>query len=76
MPADRRAKGRLKRLSVQVPPALLDAARRRSGIQDDSELVTVALKLMAADESVGDRKFGPWLISQKGRLADDFELPI
>lgn len=67
---------RSKRLSVQVAPVLLEAARQRSGIQSNSELVTAALELMAAGEHVGDLEFGRWLISQKGRLSEDFELPI
>src|SRR3954452_9500025 len=60
-----------KRLSVRVDPGLVAEAKRRSGAQNDSELVNAALALVAAGDS-----FGTWLVAQKGRLPDDFELPI
>lgn len=60
-----------KRLSARVDPGLLKEAKRRSGAQTDSEVVSAALALMAGEDT-----FGAWLVSQKGRLPDDFELPI
>lgn len=60
-----------RRLSARVDPGLLEEAKRRSGAQSDSEVVSAALALMASDDN-----FGAWLVSRKGRLPDDFELPI
>jgi hypothetical protein len=60
-----------KRLSVRVDPGLVEEAKRRSGVRGDSELVNAALALMA-----GGDNFGTWLVGQKGRLSDDFELAI
>jgi hypothetical protein len=60
-----------KRLSARVDPGLVEEAKRRSGVQGDSELVSAALALMA-----GGDNFGAWLVSQKGRLSEDFELAI
>ena len=60
-----------KRLSARVDPGLVEEAKRRSGLQSDSELVSAALALMAEGDT-----FGAWLVAQKGSLPDDFELPI
>ena len=45
--------------------------RQRSGLQTESELVTAGLALLAAQDD-----FGAWLISQRGRLSDDFDIGI
>ena len=60
---------RSKRLSARVDPGLVEEAKRRSGLQSDSELVTAALALMAESDT-----FGAWLVAQKGTLSEDFEL--
>lgn len=62
---------RSRRLSARVDPGLLEEAKRRSGARGDSEVVSAALALLA-----GEDNFGAWLVAQKGRLPDDFELPI
>ena len=62
---------RSRRLSARVDPGLVEEAKRRSGVQSDSELVSAALALMA-----GSDNFGAWLVSQKGRLSEDFELAV
>ncbi len=59
------------RLSARVDPGLLAAARQRSGIAGDSDLVNAALALMAAP---GD--FGVWLVSRAGTLSEDFEIAV
>ena len=59
---------RSHKLSARIDPGLIAAARRRTGITNDSELVTAALAMVA-----GDDDFGPWLVSQPQRLPDDFE---
>jgi hypothetical protein len=56
------------RVTVRVQDRLLDAARRRSGIIGETDLVTAGLALLAAQED-----FGTWLAGQHGRLSDDFE---
>jgi hypothetical protein len=60
---------RSKRLSARVDPGLVEEAKRRSGLQSDSELVSAALALMAESDT-----FGIWLVAQKGTLSEDFEL--
>lgn len=62
---------RSKRLSARVDPGLIDAARRRTGIGNDSDLVNAALAVIAAPED-----FGPWFATQAGRLPRDFELEL
>ena len=59
------------KLSARVDPGLLAAARLRSGIAGDSDLVNAALALMAAP---GD--FGAWLVSRAGSLSEDFEIAV
>lgn len=60
---------RTRKLSVRVDPGLIEAARKRTGITKDSDLVNAALAALAARDS-----FGAWLVSYKGRLPEDFEL--
>lgn len=55
------------RLSVRMQDRLLQAARLRSGIEGESELVTAGLASLAAQED-----FGAWLVRQRGTLSDDF----
>jgi hypothetical protein len=54
--------------NTRVQDQRLDAARRRSGIIGETNLVTAGLALLAAQED-----FGTWLAGQRGRLSDDFE---
>lgn len=60
---------RTRKLSSRVPPELVKAAMDRSGIDNETDLVTAALAVMAAPDD-----FGAWLVSQAGRLSEDFEL--
>ncbi len=62
---------RTKRLSARVDPELIAAARAKMGVKNDSDLITAALALIAAPD-----EFGPWLVTQAGRLPKDFELGI
>jgi hypothetical protein len=59
------------RLTVRVQPRLLDEARRRTGIDGETDLVTAGLTLLAAQ---GD--FGAWLATQRGSLTDDFDIGL
>jgi len=70
------ASGKLKgsrseRLSARVDPRLIKAARTKTGLNNDSELVNAALAVLAAADD-----FGPWFAAQAGRLPKDFELEI
>jgi len=58
-----------KRISARVDPGLLEAARARMGVDNDTDLVTAALALAA-----GDDDFGAWLVTRGARLPPDFEL--
>ncbi len=60
-----------QRLSVRIDPGLLEAAQARTGLATPSEIVTAALALLAADDG-----FGAWLVAQRGRLDESFELPL
>lgn len=59
------------RVTVRVHDRLLEAARQRSGQQTESELVTAGLALLAAQDD-----FGAWLVGQRGRLSDGFDIGV
>lgn len=63
--------GKNKRVTVRLQDRLLEAARRRTGIESESALVTAGLALLAAQDN-----FGAWLVSQQGKLSDDFDLGL
>jgi hypothetical protein len=65
------AGARSEKLSTRVDPGLLDAARRRTGLRSDSDLINAALAVVAAGDD-----FGAWLVRQAGRLPEDFELAL
>ena len=62
---------RTKRLSARIDPGLLKAARTKTGLGNDSELVNVALAVLAAPDD-----FGHWFAAQAGRLPKDFGLEL
>src|SRR6516165_1821083 len=62
---------RTERLSARVDPGLIKAARVKTGLKNDSELVNAALAVLAAPDD-----FGPWFAAQAGRLPKDFELEL
>ena len=62
---------RTERLSARVDPGLIKAARAKTGLGNDSELVNAALAVLAAPDD-----FGPWFAAQAGRLPKDFELEL
>lgn len=65
------AGARSKKLSTRVDPGLIEAARRRTGLRSDSDLINAALAMIAAGDD-----FGAWLVRQSGRLPEDFELAL
>ena len=60
---------RTRRVSARVDPGLVEAARIKTGLNNDSELINAALAVIAAPDD-----FGPWFAAQAGRLPKDFEL--
>ena len=62
---------RSERLSARVDPGLIQAARVRTGFKNDSDLINAALAVLAMPDD-----FGPWFVSQAGRLPKDFELEL
>jgi len=62
---------RTKRLSARVDPGLVKAARAKTGLENDSDLINAALAVIAAPDD-----FGPWFAAQAGRLPKDFELEL
>jgi hypothetical protein len=65
------AGARSLKLSTRVDPGLIEAARRRTGLRSDSDLINAALAVVAAGDD-----FGAWLVHQGGRLPEDFELAL
>ena len=65
------AGARSQKLSTRVDPGLIEAARRRTGLRSDSDLINAALAVVAAGDD-----FGAWLVRQAGRLPEDFELAL
>jgi hypothetical protein len=62
---------RSQKLSVRADPGLIEAARRRTGLHSDSDLINAGLAVIAAGDD-----FGAWLVRQSGRLPEDFELAL
>jgi hypothetical protein len=60
---------RTKRMSARVDPGLLRAAKTKTGLKNDSDLISAALAVIAASDD-----FGPWFAAQAGRLPKDFKL--
>jgi hypothetical protein len=56
-------------LSARLNEALVVAAKERTGITSDTQLVETALAMLAVDDD-----FGAWLVAQGGRLSADFEI--
>ena len=59
------------RVTARVQAGLLEAARRRTGIRRETDLVTAGLALLAAQED-----FGAWLAERRGTLTDGFDIGL
>ena len=57
------------KVSACVPASLLAAARERAQVGSDSELLELALSLLAQEDD-----FGEWLLSRKGKIPADIDL--
>ena len=62
---------RTRRMSARVDPGLVKAARMKTGLKTDSELINAALAMIAAPDD-----FGSWFAAQAGRLPKDFDLEL
>jgi hypothetical protein len=60
-----------KTIAGRVPSALLTAAKDRSGIQSDSELLLYALSKVALEDDFAER-----LLALKGSIPKDIELDV
>jgi len=60
-----------KMIAGRVPSALVEAAKARSGIQSDSELLLYALSKVALEDD-----FGPRLLALKGSVPKDVSLDV
>ena len=69
--AGRLAGARSRKVSARIDPGLIEAAKRRTGLSSDSDLISAALAVIAAGDD-----FGSWLVQQAGRLPEDFELAL
>jgi hypothetical protein len=58
-------------IGSRVPALLVEAAKSRSGIQSDSELLLYALSKVALEDDFGRR-----LVTRKGRVSKGIELDI
>jgi hypothetical protein len=57
------------RIAGRIRKQLVDAAKARSGIKSDTDLLEYALARVALEDD-----FGPKLIARKGRVAPDIDL--
>ncbi len=60
-----------KTIGGRVPAPLVEAAKARSGIRSDSELLLYALSKVALEDN-----FGGKLVARKGRVARDLVLDV
>ena len=58
-------------LSARVTGRLVAAAKERTGIASDTQLVELALASLAAGDD-----FGAWLVGQRGRLKAGFDIDL
>jgi hypothetical protein len=56
-------------MGARIDPGLVQAARNKTGLINDSDLINAALAVLAAPDD-----FGPWFAAQAGRLPKEFEL--
>lgn len=53
----------------RMPSALVEQAKRKTGIQSDSKLIEAALaNIVAADD------YADWLLAQRGTVSEDLDL--
>lgn len=62
---------RSRMLGARVEPALLEAAARRLGTENTSEVVAAGLALLAGVDT-----YGAWLVGQAGTLPADLDVDV
>jgi hypothetical protein len=68
-PSNKKSAGESRRVTVRLDGKLLDAARRKSGLKSDSEVIRYALAQLADTDN-----YWAWLTGPEGpRLDKDFE---
>jgi hypothetical protein len=60
-----------RRLSARVDPGLLEAAKQRFGVTNESDVINASLAMAAAPD-----RFKAWLRDNQDTVTEDFELPI
>lgn len=61
--------GKSTQISVRISLALVEQAKKRSGIQSDTQLIEFALASLALEDD-----FGRALLTRRGALDPDFQL--
>jgi hypothetical protein len=62
---------RSRKISTRVDPGVLEAAKKRFGVDSDADVINAALAIVAKPD-----RFNEWLLHHQGKLSDDFELAI
>jgi hypothetical protein len=64
--------GRSKKVSTRVDPGIMQAAKERFGLLNESDVINASLALAAAPD-----RFKEWLLdAEKPTLSEDFELAV
>lgn len=61
-------RGKTQMLRGRMPETLVQAARKNTGIESDTELIRLGLELLANQDN-----YGEWLISRRGRIPADLD---
>jgi hypothetical protein len=62
-------KGKTQVIRARMPETLVRAARKKTGIESDTELIRLALETLA-----NQGNYGAWLISQRGTIPPEIDL--
>ena len=62
---------RSKKVSTRVDPGVMDAAKKRFGLSNESDVINASLAMAAAPD-----RFKAWLQDAQETVSDDFELAI
>ena len=62
---------RSKKVSTRVDPGVTDAAKKRFGLSNESDVINASLAIAAAPD-----RFEAWLLDNQDTVTDDFELAV
>lgn len=65
----RLSSGRTRFIRARIPEALVTSAKRRTGLNSDTELLQVALANLAVEDDYVD-----WILSRRGSVSREFDL--